>query len=208
MAGWDRAPAGRPTVAERIPVHHPSRPLAVAVVVAAVSALLTACGTSTPAAAPTAQTFAVPEGAVAATVTTPESWDRAGQSAPLVVRSTTPSGDPGFTANVVVTTSGPSTATLADRTTEAAQALQTSDDVKMDPTQPGPVTVAGLPAYRLGATRTVDGVPVTQVETVVEVATSTGSAFVYVTETYATADADGAAQARAVTDSLVVTPAG
>lgn len=189
-------------------MHHPSRPLAVAVVVATVGALLTACGTSAPPAAPTAQTFEVPDSAVGASVTTPETWDRAGQSAPLVVRSTTPFGDPGFTANVVVTSSEPGTATLAERTAEAAEALQTSDDVQMDPTQPGPVTVVGLPAYRLGATRTVDGIPVTQVETVVEVRTPAGSAFVYVTETYATGDAEGAAQARAVTDSLVVTPAG
>ncbi|MFF3066488.1 hypothetical protein ACFVQ3_18265 [Oerskovia sp. NPDC057915] len=189
-------------------MHHPSRPLTVAVAVAAVSALLTACTASTPPAAPTAQTFEVPDSAVAATVTTPDDWDRAGQAAPLVVRSTTPSGDPGFTANVVVTTSDPGTATLEDRTAEAAEALQTSSDVAMDPTQPGPVTVAGLPAYRLGATRTVDGIPVTQVETVVEVATPAGSAFVYVTETFATDDTEGAAQARAVTDSLVVTPAG
>ncbi|WP_336707737.1 hypothetical protein [Oerskovia sp. USHLN155] len=189
-------------------MHHPSRPLAVALAVAAVGVLLTACAASPPPAAPTVQTFEVPDSAVAATVTTPDTWDRAGQDAPLVVRSTTPSGDPGFTANVVVTTSDPGTATLEDRTAEAAEALQTSADVTLDPTQPGPVTVAGLPAYRLGATRTVDDVPVTQVETVVEVATPAGSAFVYVTETYATGDAEGAAQARAVTDSLVVTPAG
>lgn len=108
---------------------------------------------------------------------------------------------------MVVTTSPAGTATLADRTAEAADALQAADGVEMDPTQPGEVTVAGLPAYRLGATRSVDGVAVTQVETLVEVATAAGTAFVYVTESFATDDAEGAAQARAVTDSLVVTPA-
>lgn len=188
-------------------MHPSSRPLAVAVAVA-VSALLTACGTSAP---PTStggtQSVEVREDGVTTTVATPDGWDRAGQDAPLVVSSTTPYGDPGFTANVVVTTSPAGTATLADRTAEAADALQAADGVEMDPTQPGEVTVAGLPAYRLGATRSVDGVAVTQVETLVEVATAAGTAFVYVTESFATDDAEGAAQARAVTDSLVVTPA-
>lgn len=187
-------------------MHPSSRPLAVVV---AVCALLTACGTSAPPTSTGAsRTLEVRDDGVTTTVATPDGWDSAGQDTPLVVSSTTPYGDPGFTANVVVTTSPAGSATLADRTAEAADALQAADGVEMDPTQPGEITVGGLPAYRLGATRSVDGVPVTQVETLVEVATSAGAAFVYVTESYATGDAEGAAGARAVTDSLVVTPAG
>jgi hypothetical protein len=198
-----------PSVAERTTVHHPSRPFtaSVAVVVAAVS-LLAGCGSSASPSIPSAQTHEVSGDALSATVSTPSGWDRAAQDDPFAVVSTTPFGDPGFAANVVVTTSAAGTATLADRTAEAAEALQASDGVEMDPTQPGEITVAGLPAYRLGASRTVDGVAVSQVETVVEVPTPSGAAFVYVTESFASDDADGAAQARAVTDSLVVAPVG
>ncbi|MHA7133553.1 hypothetical protein [Oerskovia turbata] len=192
-------------------MHHPSRPLArcVAVTVSlAVAALLGACGAPAPPPAPTAQSYEIVGESVTVTVATPDGWDRAAQDDPFAVLSTTPHGDPGFAANVVVTTSRAGTATLAERTAEAATALQGSGDGVMDPTQPGAISVAGLPAYRLGATRTVDGVPVTQVETIVEVPTAAGAAFVYVTESWASDDADGAAQARAITDGLAVAPVG
>jgi len=182
-------------------VHHPRRTPAAVTVAVALGALLSACGPSTP---PAPTPTSAPD--VTATVTSPEGWKRTGQDDPLVTVSTTPFGDPGFTANVVVTTSPAGSATLEDRAAEAAEVIETSDDATTDPAQPGPTTAAGLPAYRLGATRTVDGVQVTQVETIVEVATPRGTAFAYVTESYATDDTEGAAQARAVTDSLVVTP--
>lgn len=209
MARWDLAADRPPTTTERIPVHHPSRPLVVTAAVVAVGVLLAGCGAGTAPPSPVAaQSFEVPSTAVTATVTTPEGWDRAGQDAPLVVRSQTPFGDPGFTANVVVTTSDPGPSTLTERVSDAAQYLQESEGWTVDPTQPGPIEVAGLPAHRFGGTRVVDGIEVSQVETIVEVPTPSGSAFVYVTESSASKDADGAAQARAVTDSLVVAPVG
>lgn len=187
------------------------RPLFLVTACALLVPLLAGCGGTTQEAAPptaTAHAAEITDDGVSVTLTVPAGWDRAGQDAPLVVRTEKPFGDPGFTANVVVTTEAPGTSTLAEQTAAAADYLAQTDDWTVDPTQPGPIELAGFPAHRFGGTRSVDGVEVSQVETIVEVATGTGTAFVFVTESYATQDTDGAAQARAVTDSLVVTPAG
>ncbi|RXR26968.1 hypothetical protein EQW78_02640 [Oerskovia turbata] len=173
--------------------------------------LLAGCGGATheaPPPAATSQSVVVVADGVSVTLTVPAGWDRAGQEVPLVVRAQKPYGDPGFTANVVVTTEAPGGSTLVERTAAAADFLAGTADWTVDPTQPGPIELAGLPAHRFGGTRTVDGIEVSQVETIVEVATTAGTAFAFVTESFATQDADGAAQARAVTDSLVVTPVG
>ncbi|OCI30131.1 hypothetical protein [Oerskovia enterophila] len=187
------------------------RPLSLVAACALLVPLLAGCGGATQEAPPpaaTSQPAEITDDGVSVTLTVPAGWDRAGQDAPLVVRTEKPFGDPGFTANVVVTTEPPGGSTLAEQTAAAADYLAETADWTVDPTQPGPIELAGLPAHRFGGTRTVDGVEVSQVETIVEVATSTGTAFVFVTESFATQDADGAAQARAVTDSLVVTPVG
>lgn len=187
------------------------RPLLLVAACALLVPLLAGCASATQEAAPptaTAHAAEITDDGVSVTLTVPAGWDRAGQDAPLVVRTEKPFGDPGFTANVVVTTEAPGTSTLAEQTAAAADYLAQTDDWTVDPTQPGPIELAGFPAHRFGGTRSVDGVEVSQVETIVEVATGTGTAFVFVTESSATQDTDGAAQARAVTDSLVVTPAG
>ncbi|MEK8227655.1 hypothetical protein NKG05_18420 [Oerskovia sp. M15] len=83
-------------------------------------------------------------------------------------------------------------------TAAADEHLAEDEGWSVDPTQSGPIELAGRPAYRTGDAHRGcrrDGhrgrVRVTQIETIVEVSTPAGTTFVFITESFATEDVDG-----------------
>ncbi len=173
---------------------------------AAVALALAACGGPEDAAGGTEPVVHdVPE--IPVQVTAPPDWERGTRDGAFLLRAPSGTGSEDFRANVVVT--GKQSAQTVDEAGAATTAAVASIPGWVpDPDGQGPTTLAGLPAYRVAGTYDAAGTAVAQEIVAVRTGDGPDAWVVDLTASYAVDDADGAAQARAILESVQVAPAG
>lgn len=149
--------------------------------------------------------YHVPE--VPVQVTAPPGWERVTRDGAFVLRAPSGSGSADFRANVVVT-GEQSAATLEQAGAETTTAVQAIPGWVPDGDGQGATTLAELPAFRVAGTYDAAGTVVAQEILAVRTGDGPDTWVVDLTASYAADDADGAAQARAILESVQVAPAG
>ncbi|MBE9926339.1 hypothetical protein G8C93_10630 [Cellulosimicrobium cellulans] len=139
-------------------------------------------------------------------VTAPPGWERGTRDGAFLLRAPSGTGSEDFRANVVVT--GQQSAQTVDEAGAATTAAVASIPGWVpDPDGQGPTTLAGLPAYRVAGTYDAAGTAVAQEIVAVRTGDGPDAWVVDLTASYAVDDTDGAAQARAILESVQVAPA-
>ncbi|QJW35816.1 LpqN/LpqT family lipoprotein [Cellulosimicrobium protaetiae] len=149
--------------------------------------------------------YDVPE--VPVRVTAPPGWEHVTRDGSFVLRAPSGSGAQGFRANVVVTGEQSAT-TLEQAGADTAAAVGAIPGWSPDGDGQGMTTLAELPAFRVAGTYEAAGTVVAQEVVAVRTGDGPQAWVVDLTASYATEDADGAAQARAILESVELAPAG
>lgn len=186
--------------------HHNRSPLPAALLAAALAlGALTACAgpADDPQAPAGPVAYDVPE--IPVRLTAPAGWERLSRDGAFVLRA--PAGASTFRANVVVT-GEPAAEGLDAAAADTDAAVAKIPGWTADPDGQGATTLGELPAYRLSGTYEVDGSQVAQESVAVEAGTSPEQWVVHLTASWAVDDAEGAAQAHEVLESLELVPAG
>ncbi|MBN0041913.1 LpqN/LpqT family lipoprotein [Cellulosimicrobium cellulans] len=147
--------------------------------------------------------YDVPE--VPVRVTAPPGWERATRDGAFVLHA--PGGSGGFRANVVVTGTQ-SAATLEEAGARTAAAVDAIPGWGLDADGQGTTTLGELPAFRVAGTYETAGTVVVQEILAVRTGDAPDDWVVDLTASYADGDADGAAQTRAILESVELAPAG
>ncbi|MBM7821167.1 hypothetical protein JOE63_003644 [Cellulosimicrobium cellulans] len=150
-------------------------------------------------------TYDVPD--VPVRVTAPRGWERVTRDGAFVLRAPSGSGAEDFRANVVVT-GKQSASTLEQAGAATTVSVSAIPGWLLDVDGQGPTTLGELPAFRVAGTYETAGAVVAQEILAVRTGDGPDAWVVDLTASYADGDADGAAQARAVLESVQVAPAG
>ena len=150
-------------------------------------------------------TYDVPE--VPVQVTAPPGWERVTRDGAFVLRAPSGTGPEEFRANVVVT-GEQSASTLEQAGAATAAAVSAIPGWAPGVDGQGPTTLGELPAFRVAGTYETGGAVVAQEIVAVRTGDGPDAWVVDLTASYAEADADGAAQARAVLESVRLAPTG